>query len=307
MISEPILVMAFNRPDHLKVLLTRLSQLKPTKLYVAIDGARESRPQEALKVQACKNLVSAIDWPCEIHTNYQESNLGCGLGVSTAISWFLDCEERGIILEDDIIPDPSFFSYCTEMLDRYEDDERVLAVSGCNFVPPEFQSDPSLPYRFSAVPHIWGWATWRRSWVGYDLDISNWRQRVSLKKLWSKVNHSVPGLVFWFSTFEILGRHEVDTWDGQLVLASMERNQMTVTSNVNLIKNIGFDEEATHTVVDRSELQPISSIKLPIADVPVVLDKKADNWTRTHHFQATWRGMLWQAYRFLKRRKGVSK
>lgn len=298
--------MAFNRPDHLKVLLDRLRELEPLKLYVAIDGARASRPEETAKVQACKDLIDNIDWSCEIHRNYQESNLGCGLGVSTAISWFLSCEERGIILEDDIIPDPSFFPYCTEMLNRYENDERVLAVSGCNFVPPQYQTNPLLPYRFSAVPHIWGWATWRRSWNDYTLDISDWRQRLPLKNLWNKVNHSIPALVFWVSTFEILGRHEVDTWDGQLVLASMERNQLTVTSNVNLIENIGFDAEATHTVVDRSELQPVSSIKLPLVDVPVVLDKKADNWTRTHHFQATWRGMLWQAYRFLKRRKGVS-
>lgn len=298
--------MAFNRPDHLKVLLNRLSEIEPSKLYIAIDGARESKPEEALKVQACKDLVANIDWPCEIHTNFQSSNLGCGLGVSTAITWFLSCEERGIILEDDIIPDLSFFPYCTQMLDRYADDDRVLAVSGCNFVPPSHQAHPELPYRFSSVPHIWGWATWRRSWIGYELDISDWRKRLPLKKLWAKVNHSVPGLIFWISTFEILGRHEVDTWDGQLVLSSMERNQLTVTSNVNLIENIGFDEEATHTVVDRSELQPVSSIKLPLTDVPVVPDKKADQWTRTHHFQATWRGMLWQAYRFLKRRKGAS-
>jgi len=297
--------MAFNRPDHLKVLIERLEVLKPMKLYVAIDGPRSSKPGEDEKVKACKELIAGIDWDCEVKTNYQSSNLGCGLGVSTAISWFLACEKRGIILEDDIIPDASFFPYCTELLDRYEDDPRVIAISGCNFVPETHQSDPSLPYRFSVVPHIWGWATWRDSWEGYDLDISDWRSRLTISELWAKVNRSIPALAFWATTFEILGRKGVDTWDGQLVLISMQRGQLTATSNVNLIANIGFDEEATHTVVDRNELQPIGQISMPMAEVPFVVDKKADNWTRTNHFHATWRGMLWQGYRFMKRRKGA--
>ncbi len=305
-VTEPVLVMAFNRPDHLAVLMDRLREVQPQRLYVAIDGPRADRECEAERVQACRDLVATVDWPCEVHSLFQESNLGCGMGVTTAISWFFDNEERGIILEDDIIPDPSFFPYCEELLARYEDDDHVFAISGCNFVPPSEQSRPDLPYRFSQVPHIWGWATWRRSWAKHRLDIEGWQQRLPIRRLWSQVDHSIPSTVYWTSTFELLARKEVDTWDGQLVLAAMAEDSWTATSNVNLIRNIGFDEQATHTVVDRQDLQPIQAIAFPLAEVPVEQDRKADAWTRTHHFLATWRGMAGQAGRFLKSRRSAA-
>ena len=151
-IDEPLLIIGFNRPDHMRVLIERLREIEPQNIYVAIDGPRRDRPGEREKVERCRNLVDEIDWGADVQTLFQEDNLGCGLGVSTAISWFFDHEERGIILEDDIIPDPSFFLYCTELLDRYESDQRVFAIAGCNFVPPEAITRPDDPYRFSQVP-----------------------------------------------------------------------------------------------------------------------------------------------------------
>jgi hypothetical protein len=303
-VHEPVLVMAFNRPDHLSVLIDRLREMQPERLFVAIDGPRPTREGEIDRVQACRDLVATVDWPCEIQTLFQETNLGCGMGVSTAISWFFGHVERGIILEDDIIPDPSFFPYCGELLDRYEHDDRVFAISGCNFVPPEHQSRPDLPYRFSQVPHIWGWATWRRSWAQHRLDISGWRSQLPIGTLFRRMGYSVPSTVYWTSTFELLARKEVDTWDGQFVLAAMARDAWTATSNVNLVENIGFGDTATHTVEDRHDLRPVEPIALPLAEVPVVHDAKADAWTRAHHFQATWRGMLGQADRYLRSRRG---
>ena len=295
--------MAFNRPDHLQVLINRLREVKPSKIYAAIDGPRSNRPGEEQKVQACQELIENIEWNCEVKTQFQSDNLGCGLGVSSAITWFFTHEERGIILEDDIIPHPSFFPYCTELLDRYADDDRVFAISGCNFVPPEFQSHPEQAYRFSQVPHIWGWATWRRSWQQHRLDIAGWRHELPPTKLWARSGHSLPATVYWASTFELLARKEVDTWDGQLVLASMVSHQLTATSNVNLIENIGFGEEATHTLEDREELQPVEAITIPTIAVKVELDEKADRWTRKHHFRATWRGMAGQAYTYIGQRR----
>ncbi len=266
-------------------------------------GRGPTREGEAERVQACRDLVSTVDWDCEVQTLFQDSNLGCGLGVSTAISWFFANEERGIILEDDIIPDPSFFPYCAELLDRYENDQRVFAISGCNFVPPEAQSHPELAYRFSQVPHIWGWATWRRSWAQHRLDIAGWRSQLPPTRLWARAGRSLPASVYWASTFELLARKEVDTWDGQLVLASMVSHQLTATSNVNLVENIGFGPTATHTVEDLHELRAVEPITLPTAPVDVVLDARADAWTRKHHFRATWRGMLDQADRYRKQRR----
>jgi len=299
--------MAFNRPDLLQVLLDRLRLVAPASIFVAIDGARPTREGEAERVQECRDLVATIDWPCEVRTQFQESNLGCGLGVSTAISWFFEHVERGIILEDDIIPDPSFFPYCTELLDRYEHDQRVFAISGCNFVPVDAQTRPGDAYRFSQVPHIWGWATWRRSWQQHHLDIGGWQRQLPYWKLWARAGRSLPGTVYWASTFQLLARKQVDTWDGQLVLASMLSHQLTATSNVNLVENIGFGETATHTVEDRRELQAIESIALPTMPVDVVLDARADRWTRKHHFRATWRGILNQALTYFEQRRSKQK
>ena len=301
--SEPVLVMAFNRPDHLATLIDRLREVRPERIFLAVDGPRVEREGEDGLVRECRGLAETIDWPCELHTQFQSVNLGCGLGVTTAINWFFDHVERGIILEDDIIPDPSFFPFCAELLDRYEHDNRVFAISGCNFVPRDEMSSRGA-YRFAQVPHIWGWATWRRSWVQHRLDISDWRQDLPPFRLWRTAGRSLPGAVYWGATFELLARKEVDTWDGQLVLASMASGQLTATSNVNLVRNIGFGDTATHTVEDRDELLPVQPIDLPTTPVPVVLDAKADSWTRRHHFRATWRGIVSQADRYRRHRRG---
>ncbi len=302
--AEPILVIAFNRPDHLRTLLSRLRGIRPTDLYVAIDGPRDHVPGEIDRVRECRGLLETIDWECEPHTLIRETNLGCGTGVSTAITWFFEHVEQGVILEDDIIPTHSFFPFCETLLRRYRDDERVFAISGCNFVPPEGLTHPDAPYRFSQVPHIWGWATWRRSWEQHHLDIAGWQKDLPPAALWQRAGRSVSGAVYWASTFELLARKKVDTWDGQLVLASMMANQWTATSNVNLIENIGFGESATHTREDRNELQPKGSLTFPLPQVPVEIDESADSWTRQHHFRASWRGIFRQARTYLSHRGG---
>ena len=303
---EPILVIAFNRPDHLNQLLARLREVQPRNLFIAIDGPRRERPGDRERVQQCRDLLDSIDWDCNVETLIREENLGCGRGVSSAISWFFTHVEQGIILEDDIIPIPSFFEFCSTLLERYRNDDRVFAISGCNFVPPEALSHPDDPYRFSQVPHIWGWATWRRSWQRHQLDILGWQRDLPARTLWSRSGRSVSGAVYWASTFELLARKKVDTWDGQLVLAGMVANQWTATSNMNLIENIGFGDDATHTVENREELQPTREIQFPLVELSVELDTQADAWTRKHHFQANWRGILRQAetyFRHYGRRK----
>ena len=302
MMTEPVLLIGFNRPEHLSRVIDRIRTVQPTRVFVAIDGPRPERKGEQRRVQDCQQLVSTIDWPCDVSTLFHDQNLGCGLGVSTAISWFFRHVERGIILEDDILPSPDFFPFCTQLLDRYADDPRVFAVSGCNFVPTEAQSRPDLPYRFSRVPHIWGWATWRRSWATHQLDVRGWRRRLPLRRLWSRAGYSLPSVVYWASTFELLARNEVDTWDGQLVLAAMVEDCWTATSNVNLIENIGFGVDATHTLEDRNELAPPGTLVFPLTDVPVTPDTAADAWTRRHHFRATWGGLAGQAGRYLRAR-----
>ena len=249
----------------------------------------------------------SIDWDCEVQTLFQEANLGCGLGVSTAITWFFAKEERGIILEDDIIPDPSRSSrFCAELLERYEDDERVFAISGCNFVPAGGADPPDR-----AVPLQPGAAHLGLGDLAPVVGAASTRHRrlAHAAARWAHCGRErgtpLPGAVFWASTFELLARKEVDTWDGQLVLASMvvapahrheQREPRSRTS--------GSATTATHTVEDLDELRPVEPIALPTAPVARRLDAQADAWTRKHHFRATWRGMLDQADRYRKQRRG---
>lgn len=300
--AEPLLLIAFNRPDHFEQLIERLRETEPQRVYVAVDGPRPGHPTDTERVQRTRELISAIDWTDDVHTLIQESNLGCGLGVSTALTWFFDHEERGIILEDDILPRATFFDFCTELLDRYADDERVLAISGCNFVPPEHQGHPEQAYRFSRVPHIWGWATWRRAWRLHRLDMSDWRERMSTRQLWDVAGHSPGGFVFWRSIFDLMARNQVDTWDMQFVFEGMSRGMLSATSNVNLVDNIGFGGSATHTEVRPHYLRQSEEIRLPAAAVPVEVDERADAWSREVVFGATTSGLVGQAFRYVRQK-----
>jgi len=297
----PVLVIAFNRPELLEQLVGRLREIQPSDVYIAIDGPRRERIGETEKVQACRDLIGKLDWDCTVHTLFREANLGCGEGVSSAITWFFQHVEAGIILEDDVIPDLSFFSFCQELLDRYENDDRVFAISGCNFVPSSAQSHPNDAYRFSRVAHIWGWATWRRSWELYQLDLRGWRRELPSRDLWRSSGRSLSGSLFWAMTFEMMARKQVDTWDAQLVFAAMKHDQLIATANVNLIENLGFGGDATHTL-ETVEIEPVGSVTLPTRRVPVEVDEQADAWTRVHHFQVTLPGIAHQAFNFATRK-----
>lgn len=283
-VSEPVLLMGFNRPELMARVLDRLREVQPERLFVAVDGPRTDRPGEVDTVQSCRELASTVDWDCEVLSLFQDENLGCGRGVSAAITWFFDHVERGLILEDDILPHPTFFGFCSELLDRYDDNERVFAISGCNVVPRTRLAEPDASYRFSQIPVVWGWATWRRSWAQHRLDIRGWRRRLPPRALLQRTGYSPTAAAFWASEFELTARGDVDTWDWQLTCAAMTSGQLTATSNINLVENIGFGVDATHTVDGRSRLSAPQAQRLPVEDVPVVVDRKADVWAARHHF-----------------------
>ena len=158
----PVLLLMFNRPDLARQVFDSIRAVKPSRLYLSVDGARQGRPEELEAVQQCRALKDEVDWDCEVKTLFQESNLGCGCGVRSGIDWFFENEERGIILEDDCKPHPDFFVFCSEMLDKYRDDTRVFSVAGFNELPvTAFQG---ASYEFSVYNLIWGWASWRRAW-----------------------------------------------------------------------------------------------------------------------------------------------
>lgn len=280
----PILVLGFNRPDFLSELFGELRHLRPRKIYFAVDGPRSGNPDDEEQVRRSREQLKSIDWPCEVHTRFNDSNLGCGLGVSSAISWFFENEELGVILEDDIRPDPSFFPFMAEMLSRYRDDDRVFAVTGTNFVPPQFISTPG-PYRFSRIPVVWGWGTWRRAWNTYAFNITGWHKGWSIRQARQAMGGSWSAYAYWAGHFQLIANHRIDTWDYQVVCAAMRARALTVTPNVNLIENVGFTSAATHTRRRPAYLLPPESLVLSCSDPKVIPDKRADGFAKRNVYR----------------------
>ncbi len=301
--SAPVLLIGFNRPDLLARVIDHVRAGRPERVYLAVDGPRPDRPGEAESVRACQELVRGLDWGCRVQTLFRESNLGCGRGVSGAISWFFEHEESGVILEDDILVDPTFFGYADAMLDRYRDDRRVFAVNGTNFVPPSAVTGPG-DYRFSRIPIVWGWATWRRTWQQYSFDIAGWRRQLPLRRAWPAMGGTWQSLALWSANFDLMARHAIDTWDLQLVRAAMTAGAWSVTPNVNLVENAGFRDDATHTQRRPGYLRAVEPMPRVPDPVPVRLDERADAWLMRSVYGATTRGLAGQTWRAARRLTG---
>ena len=246
----PVLLIFFNRPDTLKYVFEEVRKAKPQKLYLAQDGARDDNPNDAENIQKCREIVSDIDWECEIFKNYSDKNCGCGRGPQRAIDWLFENEEEGIILEDDCIPDSSFFIFCTEMLKRYRNDERIFLITGCN---SELQSlDIKESYFFGYAGTNWGWATWRRNWKKMDYACS-W---VSDKSICRNVEHLISTISkpaarsemrkFIETNKLVAGEVNISYWDVQFQGIRYLNHQLSIIPQKNLITNIGLGVMSTH-------------------------------------------------------------
>lgn len=241
-LTNPVLFLIFNRPDTTQRVFEAIRQAKPARLFVAADGPREDRPGEAEKCAQARSIIENVDWDCEVVTLFREKNLGCGKAVSSAIDWFFENVEEGIILEDDCLPSQPFFMYCQELLEYYRQDTRIMQISGSNFIKSEMDES----YFFSKYGPCWGWATWKRAWKYYDVDM----------RLWPVVKGKKLHYDFCFDEDEIKAREDIfdsvyngaiDTWDYQWVFAKLVNNGLSITPKENLVSNIGFSEDATHT------------------------------------------------------------
>ncbi|MDX9751327.1 MAG: nucleotide-diphospho-sugar transferase [Flavobacteriales bacterium] len=241
----PVLFLIFNRPDTTARVFEQVRRARPPKLYVAGDGPRKHRTGEADVVQQVRRAVlDRVDWPCEVHTLLREENLGCRRAVSSAITWFFTHEERGIILEDDCLPSPSFFPFCTELLERHKDDERIAGITG-DHRPLESHHPPDT-YGLVGYPLIWGWASWRRVWQHYDVDMKGWTgDPDDLPRLAAKPRNTKR---FLRTVFDAVKAGEIDTWDFQFNYLCQERRMDFLHPHVNLITNIGFGGQGTHTI-----------------------------------------------------------
>lgn len=276
-IQTAVLFLIFNRPETTAQVFEAIRKAEPPRLYVAADGPREGREGEAEKAARVREIATAVDWQCEVKTLFRRKNLGCKRAVSSGVDWLFEHEERGIILEDDCSPSQSFFWFCEQMLNRYADEERIMAITGNNFQDGVQRGGAS--YYFSRYAHVWGWATWRRAWQKYDRDLSFWpnwkRSKDWPKKLTDRVERR-----YWRNILDQIYAHKIDTWDYQWIACVWYHNGLTVTPNANLVSNIGFGADATHTFSENSSLARIPAQALGAITHPKVIaqDEDADRY-----------------------------
>ena len=251
-LTTPVAFFVFNRPDVTQRVFERIRDAKPQKLFIIADGARFSEEED--KCKEVRNIVQNIDWDCEVLTNFSEVNLGCKIRVSSGLDWVFDNVESAIILEDDCLPEPSFFEFCSELLTRYVNDQRVMMISGDNFQSGKKRTNDS--YYFSIFPHCWGWATWRRAWQYYDVEMKLWLT-VRDNNWLMDILHSKSAVRYWENVFQDVFDGLIDTWDYQWTFACWIQSGLTVLPNVNLVSNIGFNEQATHTKKSKNCLQKL--------------------------------------------------
>ena len=302
MFETPILILIFNRPELTQLLLDTLRPIRPSKLYVSADGPRKNKPGEAAICEATRKIMEQIDWDCELKTRYADDNLGCRIGVSQGITWFFEQEEYGIILEDDCLPQPSFFRFCEELLLKYQQDSDIWMVSG-NHPFPEITQDNPASYFFIKFPFIWGWATWRRAWKHYDLEMRDLDQqrdifsrepflknRLSEAYLWDKFVHSKSGVT--------------NTWDFQWFYTILKNEGKCILPAVNMVENKGFGEGSTHTSGGMgNRTNEASDISFPLVH-PVnrmLLSIKQHQELFYAVFKSKWRLKLWRIKNILEK------
>lgn len=259
--KTPILFIIFNRQDTTQKVFDAIRKYKPRELYIAADGPRENKLGEKEKCEEARKITEEIDWPCKVKRLYRDKNLGCKYAVSGAIDWFFKNVEEGIILEDDCLPNSSFFTFCEQMLSLYRNDKKVMCISGDNFLPKEKQKNNG--YYFSKYVHIWGWASWRRAWKNYDVDMKTWSKIKTTNKL---SNYFVNFLekMYWNTIFNATSKGKINTWDYQFVCHVWKNSGFALVPSTNLVSNIGFTKDALHTNNVNSILSNITTNKIKV-------------------------------------------
>lgn len=235
-LSTPVLFLIFNRPETTQVVFDEIRKAQPEQLFVAADGPRKDRPTDYELCKKCRDIIQQVDWDCKVFTRYQNENLGCKLGVSSAIDWFFTQVDEGIIIEDDRLPNQSFFLFCQELLNYYRNDTRILMISGTNYLFNSIEIEES--YYFSRIFGIGAWATWKRAWSLYDINMSGW-PKFKLNKYLDGIFHNKKIINYLQNPLEETYLNRINTWDFQWVYSCLINNGLAICPKYNLISNIG--------------------------------------------------------------------
>jgi hypothetical protein len=286
MLEIPILFLIYNRPNTTAKVFERIRQIKPKQLFVAADGSRDSIHE----LQLCNEtraIIDRVDWHCDVKTLFRNNNLGCAKAVSSAITWFFEYVEEGIILEDDCLPDSSFFSFCDVMLKKYREEETVMLITGTNTLYDSFKKDNNS-YFFSAHSAIWGWATWRRAWNKFSLNIDGW------KTIEPQLNRRIdnPDFCEWLmNMFQSVEDRKVNSWAIPWWYHFQLNNGLCITPNGNLIQNIGYTGTHYRGGFRHPVLQmPIIKFNLKAIKHPknIIINSEKDNIMFNHIMKPHW-------------------
>jgi hypothetical protein len=280
-----VALLIFNRPDATRRVAAQIAKARPPKVLIFADGPRATHPGDEGLVEQTRAVIDEIEWPCDVLRNYSDVNLGTKYRPATGLDWVFETVEEAIFLEDDCLPDLSFFRFCDELLERYRHDPRVMMVSGDNFLPGGRTVSPS--YFFSRYVAIWGWATWRRAWTYYDVDLQDWeglRRTPFPRDLLG--DEAVANL--WRGYFDRIVSGETRTWDHQWQFACFRQQGLCVIPSTNLVSNVGFGPGAAHYVEFDPLLADVRArqMKFPLTHPSVVApDRKYDEFVCRHLFR----------------------
>ena len=263
-LETPVALILFRRPERTARVFERIREARPTQLFLIADGPSAGDEEEARDAEAARAVVEQVDWPCEVVRDYASENLGLKHRIPTGLGRLFERVERAIVLEDDCLPHPSFFPYCDQLLDRYADEERIVHVSGSQLLrrPPS-----GAGYHFSRYVHIWGWATWRRAWRHYDVELADWHRlpdaerEARLRRLFDEESERRYWRYVWNKSAEI------DNWDAQWSYVCLMRDALAINPNRNLISNVGFGSDATNALEDPFGIggRPLEGIEFPLS------------------------------------------
>jgi hypothetical protein len=267
--ETPVAFIIFNRARTTERVFEQIALARPRTLLVIADGPRVGRAGEAEKCAATRAIVERVDWDCRVLKNYSDENLGVGIRPASGLRWVFEQVEEAIILEDDCVPHPTFFRYCEELLERYRDDQRVMHISGDNW---GFTPDPRpFSYFFSRYCYSCGWATWRRAFRLYDPEIRLWPTLRDTSWMMDLLGDP-EAVEFWTDKFDRVHRTGIanNGWDWPWLFACWTHHALSILPRVNLIHNIGFGEEATHTKQANGRAVPGVEMTFPLEHPPLM-------------------------------------
>lgn len=266
--TTPIVIFIYKRSHNLEKLIDAMCKVKPKEIYIVADGPKNTGEEVQVK-KTRTELENLITWPSKVHKNYTKINLGLKERFSTGISWVFEHTDRAIFIEDDCVPDPSFFTFCDQLLEKYKDNEKVVSIAGNNFQPPNTRITES--YYYSRYPHVWGWATWKRVWDQYDSNISDWPKRRASGWLKSVYPGQFFIRKFWAYIYDRLYAGQINTWDYQLTYLSQKLGGYNIIPRVNLVSNIGYGEDATNLKKKNKTISvPTAPISFPLVHPKVL-------------------------------------